>query len=47
MGVRGGRLKDAGSFSITYNLPYWWLKVVGKASMGDIDSIVYERFKGK
>ena len=36
MGLGKGSLKDVGSFSIRYTLPYWWLKVCSRASMGEV-----------
>lgn len=41
-----GSLKSAGTFSITYNLPYWWLKVSKKISnIGDTSIIAKQRLK--
>ena len=41
---RGGLLSNAGTFSITYNLPYWWLKVSRKyTNMGDLDILQQKR----
>lgn len=41
-----GSLKSAGTFSITYNLSYWWLKVSKKISnMEDASIIAEQRLK--
>ena len=42
MRKRSGRLKDAGSFSLTYNLPYRFL-VWGNTYMGDIGILAQKR----
>ncbi len=43
MGIGKGALKDAGTFSITYNLPYWYYQFMKKHNMGDISSIAEKR----
>src|SRR3989344_8542816 len=41
--MSSGRLSNAGTFSLTYNLPYWFYKFVRKHPMGDISSTAQTR----
>lgn len=46
MSLGKGSLKSAGTFSLIYNLPYWWLKVSKKYSnMGDLSKRAEIRLK--
>ena len=41
--MSSGKLSNAGTFSLTYNLPYWFYKFVKAHSMGEISSIAQLR----
>src|SRR3990167_6649761 len=41
--MSSGRLSNAGTFSLTYNLPYWFYKFVRKHPMGEISKSAQTR----
>jgi hypothetical protein len=38
-----GRLSNSGTYSITYNLPYWFYKFLKKHPMRDLSSVAQKR----
>jgi len=41
--MSSGKLSNAGTFSLTYNLPYWYYKFLQKNNMGNISSMAERR----